>query len=107
MGGGRAFNATAAFAWPSAEICAMSIQGAVDIAYRKEYESAQDPQQSRQAMIDAIREQTSALHAAEDFGIDDVIDPRRTRQILIETFNTCAPRRPDRSPPRRRSISPI
>jgi acetyl-CoA carboxylase carboxyltransferase component len=107
MGGGRAFNATAALAWPSAEICAMSIQGAVDIAYRKEYESAEDPQQSRQAMIDAIREQTSALHAAEDFGIDDVIDPRRTRQILIETFNTCAPRRPDRSPPRRRSISPI
>jgi len=107
MGGGRAFNATAALAWPSAEICAMSIQGAVDIAYRKQYESAEDPQQARQAMIDAIRKQTSALHAAEDFGIDDVIDPRCTRQLLIETFNTCAPRRPDRSPPRRRSISPI
>jgi acetyl-CoA carboxylase carboxyltransferase component len=107
MGGGRAFNATAALAWPGAEICAMSIEGAVDVAYRKQYESAENPQRARQSMIDDIRGQTSALQAAEDFGIDDVIDPRSTRQVLIETFNTCAPRRPDRSPPRRRSISPI
>jgi acetyl-CoA carboxylase carboxyltransferase component len=107
MGGGRAFNATAALAWPSAEICAMSIEGAVDVAYRKKFETAAEPQAARQSMIDDIRTQTGALHAAADFGIDDVIDPRATRQILIETFSGCAPRRPDRSPPRRRSISPI
>lgn len=107
MGGGRAFNANAALAWPTAEICAMSIQGAVDVAYRKKYEAADDPQASRQSMIDSILRQTGALQAAEDFGLDDIIDPRNTRRILIETFNSCAPRRPDQSPPRRRSISPI
>jgi acetyl-CoA carboxylase carboxyltransferase component len=107
MGGGRAFNATAALAWPTAEICAMSIEGAVDVAYRKQYEETDNPQAARQSMIDDIRGQTGALQAAEDFGIDDVIDPRSTRQVLIETLRTCAPRRPDRSPPRRRSISPV
>jgi acetyl-CoA carboxylase carboxyltransferase component len=107
MGGGRAFNATAAFAWPTAEICAMSIAGAVDVAYRKQYESTDDPMRARQSMIDDIQGQTGALQAAEDFGIDDVIDPCSTRQVLIDTFSTCAPRRPDRNPPRRRSISPV
>lgn len=107
MGGGRAFNATAAFAWPTAEICAMSIEGAVDVAYRRKIESSDDPQAARQNMIDDILKQTGALQAVEDFGLDDVIDPRKTRQVLIETFNNCAPRRPDNSPPRRRSISPI
>jgi acetyl-CoA carboxylase carboxyltransferase component len=58
-------------------------------------------------MIDNIKNQTDALQAAHDFGIDDVIDPRDTRRLLIETFNSCPPRSPDRSPPRVRSISPI
>lgn len=107
MGGGRGFSPNASFAWPGAEICAMSIEGAVEVAYRKKYEAADDPAAARQKIIDDIRAQTSALHAAEDFGIDDVIDPRDTRQILIDIFISCAPRRPDNSPPRRRNISPI
>ena len=37
MCGGRAFEADAAYAWPTAEICAMSIEGAVDVAaWRRE-----------------------------------------------------------------------
>jgi acetyl-CoA carboxylase carboxyltransferase component len=107
MGGGRAFAADAAYAWPTAEICAMSIEGAVDVAYRKKYETAADPESARQRMIDDIKGQTGALKAAEGFGIDDVIDPINTRQVLIETLAGCPERRPDRSPPRRRSISPI
>ncbi|ARN75567.1 acyl-CoA carboxylase subunit beta [Oceanicoccus sagamiensis] len=107
MGGGRGFDADAAFAWPTAEICAMSIEGAVDVAYKKKYQSADDPDTERQHMIDDIKGQTGALDAAHDFGIDDVIDPRETRQRIIEVLASCLPRRPDRSPPRVRSISPV
>ena len=107
MGGGRGFDADAAYAWPTAEICAMSIEGAVDVAYRKKYLAADDPEAARQAMIDDIKNQTGAIDAASDFGLDDIIDPRHTRQLLIETFSSCPPRRPDRSPPRKRPISPI
>ncbi len=107
MAGGRSFEADAAYAWPTAEICAMSIEGAVDVAFRREYQSAEDPANKRQEMIDRIKTQTAALGAARDFGIDDVIDPRDTRALLIETFNTTPRRRPDRNPPRFRAISPI
>lgn len=107
MAGGRSFEADAAYAWPTAEICAMSIEGAVDVAFRRDYQNADDPMQKRQQMIDRIKTQTAALGAARDFGIDEVIDPRDTRALLIETFNTAPRRRPDRNPPRYRAISPI
>ena len=107
MAGGRAFDADAAFAWPTAEICAMSIEGAVDVAYRRDYQSAEDPQAARQEMIDRIKSRTGATLAARDFGVDDVIDPRDTRRILIETFASCPPRRRNTGPPRVRPISPI
>lgn len=107
MGGGRAFDATIALGWPTAEICAMSIEGAVDVAYRKDYEAAPDPQARRAQLIETIRGQTSALEAATGFGLDDIIDPRDTRRILIDTFANSPARRADPASNRRRPISPI
>jgi acetyl-CoA carboxylase carboxyltransferase component len=107
MGGGRAFEADAAYAWPTAEICAMSIEGAVDVAFRRDYQSAADPDLARAELIDRIKTQTGPLEAAHDFGIDDIIDPRDTRTILIDQLATLGRRRPDRNPPRVRPISPI
>jgi acetyl-CoA carboxylase carboxyltransferase component len=37
-------------------------------------------------MIDEIRGRIGSLRAAEGFGIDEIIDPRDTRRILIETL---------------------
>ncbi|HMK01735.1 MAG TPA: carboxyl transferase domain-containing protein, partial [Reyranella sp.] len=107
MSGGRSFAADACFAWPTAEICAMSIEGAIDVAFRKEYERAPDPQKRRQEMIDETRARIGALRAAEGFGVDDVIDPRDTRRRLIEIFAQTQPRRPNDHPPKHRSIVPI
>ena len=107
MAGGRSFGADACFAWPSAEICAMSIEGAIDVAFRKEYEAAPDPMAHRQAMIAETRARIGALRGAEGFGIDDVIDPRDTRRRVIEIFDSVQPRRPNDHPPKYRSIAPI
>ncbi|MBT5190925.1 MAG: acyl-CoA carboxylase [Rhodospirillaceae bacterium] len=107
MGGGKAFDNNACFAWPTAEICAMSVEGSVDVAYRRDYEAAEDPAARRQEIIDIFKSQLGAQRAAEGFGIDEVIDPRQTRQYLINTFERCAPRRPSKHPPRVRPISPI
>jgi acetyl-CoA carboxylase carboxyltransferase component len=107
MSGGRSFAADACFAWPTAEICAMSIEGAIDVAFRKEYERAPDPQKRRQEMIDETRARIGALRAAEGFGVDDVIDPRDTRRRLVEIFAQTQPRRPNDHPPKHRSIVPI
>ncbi|MGI9476515.1 MAG: acyl-CoA carboxylase subunit beta [Hyphomicrobiaceae bacterium] len=107
MAGGRSFDADAAFAWPTAEICAMSIEGAVDVAFRKDYENADDPEAARQAIVERIRTQTTAISAGHNFGIDDIIDPRHTRQFLIETFASAPARKTDKRPPHYRPISPI
>jgi len=107
MCGGRSFAADACFAWPTAQICAMSIEGAIDVAFRKEYLAAPDPQKRRQEMIDETRSRIGVLRAAEGFGIDDVIDPRDTRRRLIDVLAQALPRRPDDHPPKYRSIAPI
>jgi propionyl-CoA carboxylase beta chain len=107
MGGGRSFEADAALAWPTAELCAMSVEGAVDVAYRRDYEGAADPEARRQELIETFKGQLGAVRAGAGFGIDDVIDPRDTRKLLIDLFARTAPRRPSRHPPRVRPISPI
>ncbi len=107
MAGGRSFDADACFAWPSAQICAMSIEGAIDVAFRKEYLKAPDPTARRQEMIAATRAETVAVKAAEGFGVDDVIDPRSTRARLIDILAQTPPRRDNDHPPKFRSIAPI
>jgi propionyl-CoA carboxylase beta chain len=107
MAGGRSFAADACFAWPSAEICAMSIEGAIDVAFRKEYQAAPDPLARRREMIDETRARIGALRAAEGFGVDDVIDPRDTRRRLVEVLDSTLRRRPNDHPPKFRSIAPI
>jgi len=107
MCGGRSFSADACLAWPSAEICAMSIEGAIDVAFRKDYESAPDPKARRQQMIDETRTRIGPLRAAEGFGVDDLIDPRETRRRLVAIFDSTQARRPLDHPPKYRSIAPI
>lgn len=85
----------------------MSIEGSVDVAYRRDYEAAEDPGARRQEIIDIFKSQLGAQRSAEGFGVDEVIDPRQTRQYLINVFDRCAPRRPNKHPPRVRAISPI
>jgi propionyl-CoA carboxylase beta chain len=108
MCGGRSFDADLAIAWPTAEICAMSIEGAVDVAYRGAITAAADPEAKRSELIARFRSRLGALRAAEGFGIDDVIDPRDTRPMLIEALRRAAPRRRrNLAPPKRHGISPI
>ena len=107
MCGGRGFGADACFAWPTAQICAMSVEGAVDIAYRKEIQAAADPAARRAELIEDFKDRLGALRAAEHFGIDDIIDPRDTRRLIIETLRVTPPRRRLDLPPKFRSIAPI
>lgn len=108
MCGGRSFDADLCVAWPTAEICAMSVEGAVDVAYRKRILAAPDPAARRAELISRFREHLDAMHGAAHFGIDDVIDPRDTRSVINATLDRCGVRKLNRrEPPRRHGISPI
>lgn len=106
-GGQGSFGAEGSFVWPTAEICAMSVEGSVDIAFRADYEAAPDPQARRQQLIDEMRSRLGPLRAVEHFHLDDVIDPRDTRSVLIRTLEDSPARRALSGYPRFRPISPV
>lgn len=107
MGGGRSADADLSLAWPTAEICAMPIEGAVDIAYRREVEAAPDPVVHRELLITRFRANVDPYLAAEGFGIDDIVAPSRTRALLQEALGRVQHRRNPRVIGKRRAISPI
>ncbi|MFV0532880.1 MAG: acyl-CoA carboxylase subunit beta [Cumulibacter sp.] len=107
MGGGRSYDADASLAWPTAEISAMSIPGAVDVAYRREVAAADDPTAHRQALIDEFTRHVGPFYAARGFGFDELVLPSETRAVLIDTLKRVPHRHRSSAAPRIHAISPI
>ncbi len=83
----KSIGADLAFAWPSAEIAVMGPQGAVNIIFRKEIESAGDADARRAELIEEYTERfANPYNAAERGYVDDVIDPRETRRVLVRSL---------------------
>ncbi len=73
-----------AFAWPSAELAVMGPQGAVEILYKRELQTAADPIARRAELVDDYTERfANPFNAAERGFVDDVIDPAETRRKLV------------------------
>jgi acetyl-CoA carboxylase carboxyltransferase component len=80
----KSIGADLAFAWPSAELAVMGPQGAVEIVYRKELNSADDPIAKRAELVDEYTEKFCNPYVAAERGfVDDVIDPADTRRKLV------------------------
>ena len=74
-------------AWPTAEVAVMGPEGAVNIVFRKELEEADDPEARRAELIADYKERfANPYHAAERGYVDEVIEPRLTRPILISAL---------------------
>ena len=95
------------FAWPTAEIAVMGAKGAVEVLFRRDIESAEDPA-ARTAELEAeFRAKFANPYLAAMRGfIDDVIDPRETRRRLVSGLETMAEKR-DRNPPKKHANIPL
>jgi acetyl-CoA carboxylase carboxyltransferase component len=83
----KSIGADLAFAWPSAEVAVMGPQGAVNIIFRKEIETAADPEARRTELIEEYTERFANPYIAAERGyVDDVIDPRDTRRVLARSL---------------------
>jgi acetyl-CoA carboxylase carboxyltransferase component len=83
----KSIGADLAFAWPSAEVAVMGPQGAVNIIFRKEIETAADAEVRRAELIEEYTERFANPYIAAERGyVDDVIDPRDTRKVLIKSL---------------------
>ncbi len=94
-------------AWPTAEIAVMGSKGAVEILYRKEIAAAEDPAAALDARVAEYTEKfANPYNAAARGYVDDVIDPRDTRPLLIDALSTLRSKR-DRNPPRKHGNIPL
>ncbi len=77
------------FAWPTAEVAVMGPDGAVNIVFRRELEDSDDAEAKRAELIADYKERFANPYAAAERGyVDDVIEPRRTRSVLIDALET-------------------
>ena len=77
------------FAWPTAEVAVMGPEGAVNIVFRRELDDADDAELRRAELIADYKERFANPYAAAERGyVDDVIEPRRTRPVLIDALET-------------------
>lgn len=70
-------------AWPSASWGSMHIAGGASAAYRREIDSADDPEAKREEIEARLNAIASPFRTAEATG-QDLIDPRETRALAIE-----------------------
>ncbi|MGC1930483.1 MAG: carboxyl transferase domain-containing protein, partial [Candidatus Nitrosopolaris sp.] len=70
------------FAWPSAEIAVMGPEGACNIIFRKEISVSENPGKRRAEVVDDYKKKFANPYIAVSKGyIDDIIEPRETREI--------------------------
>jgi acetyl-CoA carboxylase carboxyltransferase component len=84
----------------------MGAEGAVNIIGRSAIEASDDPDATREAMLEAVREQIDVYIAAKNAMIDDVIDPRETRPTIIRGLRMARDKRVDR-PWRKHGVMPV
>lgn len=76
------------FAWPTAEIAVMGPEGAANIIFRKEINSAENPEEMKKQKIKEYKDKFANPYVAAAYGyVDAVIDPKETRDMLVHALN--------------------
>jgi acetyl-CoA carboxylase carboxyltransferase component len=79
-------------AWPSGNWGSLPVEGGVKAAYKRDIESAPDPEQREREIEEELRRLASPFRTAEAFAIEDLIDPRETRPYLCQFIEALQPR---------------
>ncbi|MEU4268198.1 acyl-CoA carboxylase subunit beta [Streptomyces sp. NPDC026092] len=92
----RSIGADLSLAWPGNEIAVMGAEGAANVIFRREIADADDPDEVRAQKIKEYKaELMHPYYAAERGLVDDVIDPRDTRLVLIRALDMLSSKHAD------------
>jgi acetyl-CoA carboxylase carboxyltransferase component len=81
-------------AWPMAEIAVMGPQGAVNVVFRREIAGSAAPERRAAELIDEYRRHFANPYLAAERGyIDDIIEPKQTRSVLIAALEMARTKR--------------
>ena len=95
------------YAWPSAEIAVMGAEGAANILFKKQIETAADPAAERRRLADDYRQRFSNPYYAAGAGyVDDILEPRETRPKLIAALGALRDKYAP-APPRKHGNIPV
>jgi acetyl-CoA carboxylase carboxyltransferase component len=93
MAGGSFRRPLFTVAWPTGELGGMGLEGAVRLGFRRELDAIDDPEERAaafDAMVARAYEHGKAVHVAEHFEIDDVIDPALTRRRFVHALDAAS-----------------
>jgi acetyl-CoA carboxylase carboxyltransferase component len=95
------------YAWPTAEIAVMGAEAAVNVLFKDEIEKAENQDQRRKILIAEYTQKFNNPYIAASRGyIDEVIEPKQTRQKLINALEMLKNKR-DSNPPKKHGNMPL
>src|SRR5271165_1051764 len=104
---GKDLGADRVVAWPTAEVAVMGAEGAAEIVFRREIDSAEDHEARRKELIEEYRSTFSnPFVAAGRRLVDDVIEPAETRRYLGQALEALHTKREFR-PPKKHGLIPL
>lgn len=94
-------------AWPTAEVAVMGPEGAVNIVYRNDIKQAENPDEARVHFIREYEEQFANPYVGAGRNlIDDIIEPKDTRQYLSLSLESLRNKR-DLRPQKKHGLIPL
>ncbi len=105
--GSKHLGADMNFAWPTAQIAVMGAQGAVNILYRKELASSDDPEGMRRGLVTDYEDTLANPYIAAERGyVDSVIPPSYTRPYVTRALRSLRNKR-ETLPPKKHGNIPL
>ena len=93
----KSLGADMVFAWPTAEVAVMGSEGAVNIIFKNEIAKAEDKVSTKQRILEEYAAEFATPYKAAERGfVDDVIEPKASRQRIIDAFNVLEGKREKR-----------
>jgi propionyl-CoA carboxylase beta chain len=105
--GSKYLGTDVTYAWPSAEIAVLGAEGAANILFKKQIDSAPDPAAERKRIADEYRAKfNNPYYAASTGDVDDIIEPKETRPKIIAALSALRDKYAP-APPRKHGNIPV
>jgi len=108
MGGHKSLRIDQAFGWPTAELATMGAEAAVNLLYKDQLKTAEDPEATRERLLAEYREEhANPVRAANKRFLDDVIEPGETRIRVIQALELLSRKKDDPHPAKKHGNIPL
>ena len=103
----KGLGADRVVAWPTAEIAVMGAEGAAEIVFRREIDTAEDKEGRRKELVSAYRKTFANPYVAAGRRlVDDIIEPAETRKYLAQALESLHTKRELR-PQKKHGLIPL